>query len=358
MNSSGITERMMNLAYVLTSRMIGGLAQVNIMVSTLLSGMSGSANADVAMMSKIIYPDMVKQKYSPGFSAAITAASSLISPLIPPGIALIIFAFVTNISTGRLFMGAIIPGFLLAVGLMITTYFISKKRNYGKLSEEEVREAGSLRENFIKAIPALIMPLIIILGIRFGVFTPSEAGAFVVFYSLFLGFFVYKELTIKKLLEGIKDTVYLTSAILLIVAASSAFSWILTIEKIPHQFADLLLNITESPYLMLIVIFVFLIIVGLFIEGTASVIILAPMFMPIVNQLGIDPFHFGVVMVMAVNLGGITPPVGTVMFTTCAVTKVPISEFTKEVIPFLITYVAVVLLIIFLPFTVTLLSNL
>lgn len=358
MNHSGITQRMMNLAYVLTAKMVGGLAQVNIIVSTLLSGMSGSANADAAMMSKIIYPEMVKQRYSPGFSAAITATSSLIAPLIPPGIALIIFAFVTNISTGRLFMGAIIPGFILAVALMITTHLISKRREYGKLEEEEIAEIGSLWKTFMASIPALLMPIFIVIGIRFGIFTPSEAGAIAVFYALFLGLFIYKELTFLNIVESIKDTAYLSSAILFIIAASSAFSWILTLERVPHKFAEMFLTITESPSAMLILIMVFLIAVGLFIEGTASVIILAPMFYPIVTQLGIDPYHFGVIMVMTVNLGGITPPVGTIMFTTCAATKVSVGDFTRESIPFLLTYLVVSLIVIFFPFTVTLLSNL
>lgn len=357
MNQSGITKRIMDFAHALTGHLTGGLAQVNVIASTMMSGLGGSANADAAMTSRLLVPQMVQRGYSVGFAAALTAASSLIAPMIPPSIGLIIYGFVTNTSINKLFIGGIVPGLLMGATLMITVYLISKKRGYVGESKERpsLKVVVSLG---MKALPAFLLPLIIIVGIRFGVFTTSEAAGVAALVALLVGIFAYRELTWAGFIESIRSTTIVTSAIMLILAASSAFSWVLGYEKIPQAFAEGLLGVSSNTHVTLFLIFVFLMIVGLFLEGTAAIILLGPMFLPVINQLGIDPIHFGVAMVLTLTIGGITPPVGTIMYTTCLVTGVNVSKFTREIIPFLVTLIIVNLIVFFIPETVTFLVNL
>ncbi len=351
MNISGISRRVMSFAQLLTRKLPGGLAQSNIVLSTLLAGMSGSANADAAMQGKILVPEMEARGYPKSFSTIVTAFSGLISPMIPPGISLIILAFVCNLSIGAMFIAAVIPGLLLATGLMTVTHFLVKKRGY-EPAEKTPDKPGALRKGFVQSFPALVLPIFIIVGIRFGIFTPTEAAATAVVYT---GLFcwIYREASLAQFKAALLNVVKSTSAILLIIAASSAFSWVLTYQRVPQQVAMAITQVSSDPTMMLLIVAALLLLIGMFIEGTASILILAPIFLPVVQQLGIDPIHYGVVFVYFIHLGGVTPPVGTIMFTACSVTGLSTVEFAKQCLPFLITVIGIGLMLIFFPVLVT-----
>lgn len=333
MNISGITRRLMHFASALTAHMIGGLAQVNIVLSTLKAGMMGSANADAAMDAKTLVPEMVKRGYSPAYATVVTAASGLIAPMIPPGIGLILYGFVTDTSIGRLFMAGIIPGLVMTASMMILAHVIARRRGYGRDSEPVGR--GELWRSFLPSAPALFMPVIIVAGIRLGIFTASEAGAVAVLYA---GLFclIYREATWREFVRSLSSTAVTTSVIMIILAASAALSWTLSFEQIPQKVAASLVDAASGPMLLFVIVGGLLLVAGMFVEGTALILILAPMFAPAAGKLGIDPVHFGIFFVYMIHLGGITPPVGTIMFTTCAITKVPLPAFIVESWPWLV----------------------
>lgn len=346
MNISGISRRILNFCYILTAGRRGGLAKVNVLLSTLLSGMSGSAIGDAAMQAKILVPEMVRRGYSNEFSSMITAVSSLIAPMIPPGISLILYGFVTNVSIGKLFIAGVLPGILMMLGLLLMVDLISRRRNYG--SEKIQLARGEYYKAFINSISALILPVFIIVGIRFGIFTPTESASIACLYAFAIGV-LNREIKIQNLYTAIVDSVKTTSIILLILAASAGFSYILTVEQIPQNFAALLIENISNKYIFMLIAFCMLTVIGMFVEGTASIIILGPLFLPIVRTLGIDPVQFGILMVFTVNLGGVTPPLGTVMFATCSITRVEINDFVEESLPFLLVLFLIALLLIFVP---------
>lgn len=347
MNISGVSRRVMDFASIVTARVWGGIAQTNVMLSALLAGMSGSANGDAAMQAKILVPEMTRRGYPLDFSVALTTVTALIAPMIPPGIGLILFGFVTNTSIGAMFAGAIVPGVMLAVLLSLQTYVMCRRNRWDPPKEDRSPQIGRLR-TFVQALPAMILPIFIILGIRMGAFTPAEAAAVAVIYSMGC-VIAYRETNWREIIGAIRSTVSATAAILLILAASAAFSWILTYERIPQQVAEAMLSWTDSPFLMLSLIALLVLVLGMFIEGTALILILAPIFLPVASALHIDPVHYGVVFVLMAHLGGITPPVGTIMFTTCAITGLPIAKFAKAISPFIASYLLFALIIIAFP---------
>jgi tripartite ATP-independent transporter DctM subunit len=357
MNYSGISSRLMDMAEVLSGHLRGGLAQVNVVLSTLMGGVSGSANADAAMESKILVPQMIKRGMSPAFSAAVTASSSVISPIIPPGIGLIIYAFIANASVGKMFIAGYVPGLMMCIALMITVSIVAKRRGYEPTRERRA-SFGEIFRQFRHSSWALFLPFGIILGLRFGMFTPTEAGAMTVVYSLIVGFFVYKELRIEHLPTIIVESVLGTAAVMLIICAASAFGYYMSWEQLPQKVTEHLLTITKNPMLLLLIINAFLLFIGMFIEGTASLIILTPLFVPALAALGIDPIHFGIVMVVNLTIGGVTPPFGTLMFLVCSILNIPLTDFIKEVIPFIIALIIVLFIITFIPGLVTFLPNL
>ncbi|MDH6457343.1 tripartite ATP-independent transporter DctM subunit [Fusobacterium sp. PH5-7] len=355
MNHSGVTQRIMEFCGVLTGRMTGGLAQVNILLSTLMGGLSGSNLADAAMEAKMLVPEMEKKGFSKEFSSVVTATSAMITPLIPPGIGMILYGSIANVSIGKLFVAGLSVGAMLCIALMILVHFMSKKRGYKPLHEERIK-----MNEFLKALKGAVLPLylpiIIIGGIRIGIFTPTEAGSVAIVYSLILGI-VYRELTMKKFLDGIKETVITTSAIMLIVGAASALSWVLTKERVPQQLTDYIVEVISNKYMFLIIVNVFLIIVGMFIEGNAITIILVPLLAPIALKLNIDPIHFAMIFIFNVSIGTLSPPMGTLMFVTCGVTKCKIKNFIKEAVPFYILLLIVLGLLTFVPQFSTALVN-
>lgn len=334
MNYSGVTRRIMALCDVLTGRMHGGLAQVNVLLSTLMGGLSGSALADAAMEARMLVPEMEKKGMSKAFSSVVTAASSMITPLIPPGIAMILYGSLANLSIGKLFVSGIGVGALLCAGEMITVSIISRKRGYAPSRTERMKwkeVAPVLRE----ALLPLCLPVIIIGGIRIGVFTATEAGSVAVIYSIGLGLY-YREINWDTIKSGMKETLVSTAGIMMIIGAASALSWILTKERIPQFLTEAVLSATDSKYVFLLLVNIFLIFVGMFIEGNAAMIILVPLLYPIANNFGIDPIQFAMVFIFNMAIGSMSPPMGTLMFVVCGETKCKLTDFIKESIPFFI----------------------
>ena len=357
MNHSGITKRIMNLADVLVGHLIGGFAQINILMSTLMGGMSASANADAAMQSKIVVPEMTKRNYGPGFSASITACSAIIAAIIPPGIALVLYGFISGTSIGKLFLAGIIPGILLSIILMFTVRVVSIRKKY---QPSRLKKANT-KEILIATYDAffgLLIPVIIVGGIRFGIFTPTEAGAIAVAYSLIIGFFVHKEIKLKSIPLIINESVIATSVILLIICAASAFGYYLTWERIPIILAEFMTKLSSNPLAILLVINIFLLILGMFVEGTAALILLTPILVPITNSYGIDPVHFGIVFILNLSIAGATPPVGTLMFTTCSISNVKIEDYVREGYPFILATIFAFPCITYFPIITLFLPNL
>lgn len=356
MNYTGVTKRIMNFCEVVTGRLPGGLAQVNVLLSTVMGGLSGSNIADAAMESKMLVPEMTKKGFSLEFSSVVTAASSMITPLIPPGIAMILYGCIANVSIGKLFVSGIGVGGLLCVTMMILVGVISKKRGYGNLSTEKMSWSRFWKV-FRPAVLPLLLPVIIIGGIRIGVFTATEAGAVAIIYAVILGI-IYREMKLTDMCRGLKETVCTTASIMLIVSAASVFSWILTKERIPQMLTEWMLATIHSRIVFLIVVNIFLLIVGMFIEGNASMIILVPLLAPIAASYGINEIQFAMIYIFNNAMGALSPPMGTLMFVTCSITKCKTAAFIKEAVPFYILLVINLLLLTwFEPFT-TFLVNL
>lgn len=355
MNSSGVTKRVMNFCSVVTGRMAGGLAEVNVLLSTLMGGLSGSALADAAMEAKMLCPEMERQGYSKEFSAVVTAASSMITPLIPPGIGMIIYGSIANVSIGKLFVAGIGPGVLLCLAMMLLVYVMSLKRGYVPLRTQKLPK-GSVWQSLKEAFFPLCLPVIIIGGIRLGMFTPTEAGAVAIIYSMILGF-VYHELTFKRICGCIKDTVVTTAGIMLIVGAASSFAWILTRERVPQNLTGMIVQTVHNKYVFLMVVNLFLLFVGMFIEGNASMIVLVPLLAPVASAFGINEIQFAMAFIFNNLLGAFTPPMGTLMFVVCEVTGCKINRFIREAVPFYLLCIGCLVLLTYVPFFSTFLVN-
>jgi tripartite ATP-independent transporter DctM subunit len=356
MNHAGITRRLLGLADALVGHMVGGIAQANVLLATLMGGLSASANADAAMQAKMLGTDMVRRGYSPAFAAAITACASVITPIIPPGIGLIIYGFLADVSIGRLFIGGIVPGLMMCVALMVVVHIVARRKGYAAVRERMVpmREVGRA---FIEALGALSIAAFIIIGIRYGIFTPTEAGAMTVVYSTLIGMFWHRELRWRDFPSIIRETVLATASVMLIICAASAFGFYMSWERIPARAAEALIALTREPELLLLLINLMLIGVGMLIEGTAALILLSPILVPAIVKLGIDPLHFGLVMVVNLTIGGVTPPVGTMMFTSCTILGVRVERFAREGWPFLAALFFVLALITYFPQLVLWLPN-
>jgi tripartite ATP-independent transporter DctM subunit len=344
----------LNLAETLVGHMSGALAQTNVLLAALMGFESGSGNADAAMQSKMLGTEMIRRGYPRPFAAAIVAASAVITPMMPPGLGFVLYGYLANVSVGRLFMAGIVPGFTMMAALMITTRFLSKKYDFRPVRERRasLAEIGTvLRE----AVWALTVPFVVIFGLRFGIFTPTEAGAVISAYSLLVGLFVYRELKLHQLWNVITEAALATAIVMMIISASNALGFYMTLEQIASHLARLLSSITVSPLMMLVVINVFLLLIGMVLESVAALILLTPILVPIATSVGIDPVHLGVLICLNVSLGAVHPPVGTLMFITCGILNVKIVDYTKAVIPLLAMEIAVlILLILFPPIVLTL----
>jgi tripartite ATP-independent transporter DctM subunit len=356
MNYTGVTKRIMDFCEIVTAHLPGGLAQVNVLLSTVMGGLSGSNLADAAMEAKMLIPEMTRKGFSLSFSSVVTAASSMITPLIPPGIAMILYGCIANVSIGKLFISGIGVGSLLCISMMILVGVISKKRNYGALTQEKLTYDKVMRALKPAFLP-LLLPIIIIGGIRIGIFTATEAGAVAILYAVLLGF-LYRDMKASDLVRSLKETVASTSSIMLIVSAASVYSWILTRERVPQMLTEWMLQTIDSKFVFLIAVNIFLLFVGMFIEGNASMIILVPLLAPIAAQYGVNEIQFAMIYIFNNAIGALSPPMGTLMFVTCSISKCPTAAFIKEAIPFYILLAIDLLLITYCePFT-TFLVNL
>ncbi len=356
MNESGITSRLFRFSSVAVGWMAGGLAQVAIVLSTVMGGVSGSAVADAAMEARILGPTMIAKGYGKGFSAAAIAVGSLITATIPPSIGLILYGYVGNVSIGRLFMAGIIPGLMMMVALMTTTYVIAKRRGY-VVANSEKPTFGALMSAIWGAKWALLFPIALVLAIRGGVFTPSEVGAFAVVYAVLVGFFAHREMTFEKLKRAFSHAISDIGLIMIIILMSGMVGFAIIYLQVPQGISSWMLEGITSPSMIVLVILLFLLIAGCFIESTVLVLLLTPIFVPIVRHVGIDPVHFGILMMSIVTLGGMTPPVGVAMFAVCSLMNVKIEEYTVEAIPFVATVVGLIVLLLFTPGLVLWLPN-
>lgn len=358
MNFGGISDKMMDFCECVTGHMRGGLAQVNVLLSMLMGGCSGSANADCAMQSKMLVPEMERRGYSKAFSAAITAASSAATPVIPPGVNLIIFTLIAQASLGRTFAAGYVPGILMSVAMMITVAIIAKKRNYPTTRDKFPPLTEVLKQAFI-SFWGLFFPFGIILGMRFGLFTPSEGGAVAVLYCFIIGKLVYKRLSFREhLIPIILDTIAGTSSVVLIMVSANVFGQYMTWINLPKIVATSVLGLTSNKYVFLMLCNVVLLIMGMFLEGGAAMMIITPLLLPVALKLGVNVYHFGLVTICNIMIGGLTPPFGSMMFTTCGITGCKISDFIKEVWPFIVALFLVLILITFCPILVTIVPDL
>ncbi len=347
MNHGGTTRRLIDFANVLVGRIPGGLAHTNIVASMFFGGISGSAVADAAAMGTILVPGMIRKGFHPGFSAAVTAASSTMGPIIPPSIFMVIMGVTTGLSIGGLFAAGIIPGLMLGVSMMLLSYFMAIRYHYPR-DTDPFSLKGFFRE-FLSAGPALLAPFIILGGILGGVFTPTEAAAVAVLYAFFLGKVVYRELSIRNMFDVFVQCGATTAVLLLIIGMANIFSWVLTAEQIPTRIAQSLLSLTENRYLILLLINLFLIFIGMFLEGGAAIIILAPTLLAVAKAVGIIPLHFGLVMVLNIVVGLLTPPLGVCLFVVAGVTGLNLTVIIRSVLPFLAVEFGVLLVVTYLP---------
>jgi tripartite ATP-independent transporter DctM subunit len=345
MNSVGLTEKIVRFAKALVGHIRGALGQINIVASMIFAGISGSASADAAGLGSMLIPAMKKNGYDKDYAVIVTATSSAIGPIIPPSVLMIVYAAVTGLSIGSLFLAGVVPGIILGLILMITSYLIARKRGYEKFERASLKE---LFVSFLSATPALVMPVIIIGGILSGVFTATEAGVIAVAYGLLLGF-VTRTFT----LNGIKPILIsasITSAItLIILAVASMFAWIIAREQLPIYVSELLLSISSHPAILFGFIIAFLLIVGLFLDPLAAMIIVVPVLTPIQETMGYDPIVFAIVVIMTLLIGAITPPVGNLLFICCAIGEAKVSEVVRLIGPYVIAMVICVAIIAAFP---------
>ncbi|MBM7622658.1 tripartite ATP-independent transporter DctM subunit [Sporohalobacter salinus] len=359
MNTGGIAKRLVRFADSLVGFITGGLGHVNILASMFFGGISGSAIADTAAIGGLLIPPMVEEDYPPSYSGAITAASAVIGIIIPPSIPFILYGITTNTSIAGLFMAGIIPGIIVGSALMLTTYFTTKKGGYGNLevTEDKSFSFNKVISSFKEASLALSLPLLIVGGILGGIFTATEAGAIAVILALILSMGVYKEIEVSDLPQLLLETARVTATVLFLCGMAMVTAWLLTTARVPYKLAALINSIASSQIVIMLMINLLLLIVGCVMDLTPALLILAPILLPVVEQLGISPIYFGVIMCINLGIGLITPPVGTVLYVACGVADVKMEQLVKSILPFLITLIAVLILLIAFPQLVMFIPN-
>ena len=357
MNKSGITEQLLNLASVLTGRLRGGLAQVSVALATLMGGVCGSAIADAAMQTRMLGNGMVSRGMSRGFAASILAFGSLITPIIPPGIGFILYGTIGQVSIGRLFAAGIVPGLLLWIALAVTVWITATRRGYEpeRKARPSLGEVGwALRGGFW----AILFPVFLLLGLRLGVFTPSEIGAFAVVYAVLIGLFIYRKLRQQTFMEALDGSLVDVGSVMFLIALSAIFSYGIVLERIPDLVSGTILGLTDNLYGVIVLILVFILIAGMFVDATVLLIMLTPIFLPVVRELDGDPVHFGLVFIIAVTIGNFTPPVGAAMYAVCSILRCPIGEYAREAVPFFVAVCLVMFVLVFFPDVVLFVPNL
>lgn len=346
MNTSGITKRIFDFAEASVGHVWGGLGQVNILASVIFSGMSGAAVADAAGLGMIEIKAMTDSGYDKKFSAAITAASSTIGPVIPPSIPFVIYGAMTGVSVGSLFLAGFIPGALMAITMVIAVSIISRKRNYPRQAKKSTKERF---QAFKMAFLPLLTPVIIIGGILSGWFTATEAAVVACIYALVLGGLIYREIKLRDVVKILMGTLVHTVKVTFIISCAGFFGWLLTFLKIPESVIVALTSLSDNKYIVLLIIIFILLVLGMFLEGIAVLLITIPIFMPIVYQLGVDPVQFGVIMILASMIGLLSPPVGMCLYAVASISDVKISDLSKEVLPYEFGIFLVLLAVAFIP---------
>jgi TRAP transporter, DctM subunit len=348
LNRAGVTGRIMNLASLITWRLRGGTAQTNILISTMLGGISASSLADCAMMTKIMVPVMEEKGYPRDFSTVITAIGSLVTPIIPPGLGLILYGFTAEVSIRKMFMAGILPGLFMALTFMLTINLIARRHNYEPGKTEPVPQ-GAWAKALKGSIPSLTLILIIIGGVRSGAFTPNEAGAVAVTCALIIGFFIHRQLKFRHLRPALKETLISTASIMLVIMSCSALAWIFSWEGLSQKIMVFLTGLTTNPLVFLAVINIFLLLLGCFMEGNAIIIVLTPLLKPTILALGIDPVHFGIILIINVAVGALTPPVGTIMLLSSGISGIKVADFFKAGWPFYLVILLQLMIITYWP---------
>lgn len=357
MTYSGITEKLLNLADLLVGHIPGSLGHVNVLLSTMMGGLSGSCAADAAQDCKILVPEMIKKGYDKPFCAAVTAASSLITPIIPPGIGLVVYAYCTDTSVGKMFASGYLPGALMCITMMMLVAYLAKKRNYPR-QREHMASPREIGKGFLDSLWALGLPVLLIVGLRFGVFSATEGGAMCALYSLVVGKFVYKTIKKEHLIPILKDAVLSSCTVMLVMCAANIFSYFLSWESIPQAISTFLAGAVSNKYAFLLMVVALFLVIGMFMDGTAAMIVIAPIFAPVVRALGIDMVHFGLVMVMCCAIGAITPPFGVVIYLIAPMLRIKVSDFIKELMPFIAVLILCVIIVVFVPELSTFIPNL
>ncbi|MDR1535728.1 MAG: TRAP transporter large permease [Planctomycetota bacterium] len=348
MNNTGITSRIMRLSNVLTGHLYGNIAQVSCVMSTLMGGVSGSAVADAAMESRILGPEMLRLGYSRGWSAGINGLSALIVATIPPSMGLIIYGSVGEVSIGRLFAAGFMPGIIMMICLMAAVSISARRRGYAP-EKAKMARPGEIIRCCVECIWALLFPILLIFFIRYGIMTPSESGAFAIFYALFVGGFIYRELTLESFKKTLVDSVKDISAITIILAFSGIFGYGVVYDRLPQGIAQLMVGVTSNSNLMLLIIIIVLLIMGMFMETTVIALLMTPILLPVAKSVGVDPVHFGILMMTVVTFGVMTPPVGVALYTTSTIMECPPEETARESLSFYIAIVVVISLLVLFP---------
>jgi len=347
MNTGGMTERIFAVAHLIVGRIRGGLGHVNVLASMLFAGMSGSAVADAAGLGLVEIKAMRKAGYTPRFAATLTAVSSTIGPVIPPSIPFVIYGSLANVSVGALFLAGIVPGVLMGLALMAMVALVAKRQNL-PVGEPRPPMPDALRI-LGDALPAMAMPPLILGGIFGGIVTPTEAAVVAAGYAFLLGKFFYREMSFAALPAILWESGRQTAQVMFIIAASAPFAWVLIQQEIPNAVIASLFNLSQEPWVVLLIVNVILFVLGMFIEGVAIIIIAFPILLPVMMQIGIDPVHFGVVMVLNIMIGLVTPPVGLCLYVVSEVGKVPIGEIAAEMWPYVLALILVLMVVTYVP---------
>ncbi len=355
MNTAGITRRIINFSNAIVGFIRGGLALANVAASMIFAGISGTALADTASIGAILIPAMKEEGYDADFSAAVTASSSTVGPIIPPSVPMIIVGTLTGLSVTRLFLAGAIPGVILGFALMAITYYLSVRRNYPKEEKLPLRRVFRV---FLDASWALGMVVLILFGILGGVFTPTEASVVAVVYALLVGLFVYRELKLQDIPRIVIESVRMTTSVMVLVGLARLFAWIITTERIPQLVAQGILSISTNPYVVILLINLILLFVGCFMETVAALVIFVPVLLPVATKVGMDPVHFAVMVVLNLIIGLTTPPVGVCLFVAANIAKISLGELVRAMVPFLLVLLAVLFLVSYVPSVSLTLPNL
>lgn len=350
LNTAGITNHLFGFARALVGHITGGLGHVNVLASLFFSGMSGSALADAGGLGKMEIEAMRKAGYDDDFSGSVTAASSIIGPLVPPSITMVLYGVIANTSIGKLFLGGIVPGFLCAGALMVMVYLIARKRNYPR---DPVHRPAEIARLFVKSLPALLTPVVIVGGIFSGHFSPTEAAAITVLYAILIDLVFYRELTLRRLWDAIYETTITASAIATIIAGVGLLGWVLAREQAPQQIAQLFLTVADGPISFLIAVNLMIFVLGAFIESLVILLIVVPILVPVALGFGLDPVHFGIIVVLNLMISILTPPMGMALFVVAQVGGIPYQRLARAILPWLIPPIVVLVLVCAFPILAT-----